>query len=176
MIITTKKEYLEYLARFISTDETRYYLKYIYFDADGSIVATDGHQFGYFKKAFKAPESFPEKGVAINIDKTILSTLKAYKIKGAEIDIEIDNYKASILGITTDILTYRDYPDWKIVLNYTAEAVQAIGLNPKLLKNFQIKLPIKMEFTGVNSAIEITVPEYKDEFRGFLMPCRLSNR
>lgn len=173
--ITVKKQYVEYLSRFASKEEVRYYLNGVYFDKrDNALASTDGHRLGYIENAFTADSELPEDGYIIKFSKQALSLLKSFK-HAEDIEIIIDDNKASlnVWGSQMSLeLIDAAYPDWRRVCTDESEAIKQIGLNPKLLKDFQIKQFVRLEFSGVTNPIRVVVPELP-EFYGLLMPARV---
>ena len=173
--ITVKKSYVEYLNRFASTEEVRYYLSGLFFDKqENTLVATDGHRLGVIKNAFTHEGEFAESGYIIKFSKQALSLLKSFKY-AEDIEITINDNKASLnvwgSQISLEIID-ADYPNWRRICTEESEAITKIGLNPKLLKDFQIKDFVRLEFTGDTSPIRVIVPELP-EFYGLLMPARV---
>ena len=78
--ITVKKSYVEYLSRFTSKEESRYYLNGLFFDKqDNVLAATDGHRLGYIENGFTADSDMAESGYIVKFNKQALSLLKSFK-------------------------------------------------------------------------------------------------
>jgi DNA polymerase-3 subunit beta len=175
MIIKVKKQYVEYLSRFASKEEVRYYLNGVYFDKkDNALAATDGHRLGYIENAFTADSELPEDGYIIKFSKQALSFIKSFKY-AEEIEIIIEE-KAAVVQVwgasmSLDLID-GIYPDWRRVTKTEPEAVSEIGLDGGYLKDFVIKKPLKLSFNGTTAAICVEVSEIP-EFKGLLMPCRV---
>ena len=174
--ITVKKQYVEYLSRFVHVGrDSRYYLEGIYFDKNElALASTDGHRLGAIRNGFFYEGEFAEYGYIIKFSKEVLSFIKSFKFAD-ELDIIIDGDSAvlNICGASMSLeLIDASYPDWRRVCTEESEAIRQIGLNPKLLKDFQIKQFVRLEFSGVTNPIRVIVPELP-EFYGLLMPARV---
>ena len=174
--ITVKKTYVEYLNRFVSTGkDSRYYLEGIYFDKNElAIASTDGHRLGVVKNAYFYEGEFNEDGYIVKFSKEALSLLKSFKY-AEEVEVIIEDNKATLNVFGSQIsleIIDADYPNWRRICTEESEAITKIGLNPKLLKDFQIKEFVKLEFTGATSPIRVVVSELP-EFYGLLMPARV---
>lgn len=173
--ITVKKQYVEYLSRFASKEESRYYLNGLFFDKqDNVLVATDGHRLGYIENGFTADSDMAESGYIVKFNKQALSLLKSFK-HAEEFEVIIDDNKASlnVWGSQMSLeLIDATYPDWRRVTHDESQAVTEIGLDGGYVKDFMIKKPLKLSFCGVTNAIRVEVPELP-EFKGLLMPCRV---
>ena len=175
MIIKVKKQYVEYLSRFASKEEVRYYLNGIYFDKkDNALASTDGHRLGYIENGFTADSELPEDGYIIKFSKQALSFIKSFK-HADEIDIIIED-KAAVIQVWGASMSLElidaSYPDWRRVTHDESEAVTEIGLDGGYVKDFMIKKPLKLSFCGTTAPIRVEVPEIP-EFKGLLMPCRV---
>ena len=173
--ITVKKSYVEYLSRFTSKEESRYYLNGLFFDKqDNVLAATDGHRLGYIENGFTADSDMAESGYIVKFNKQALSLLKSFK-HAEEFEVIIDDNKASlnIWGSQMSLeLIDASYPDWRRVTHDESQAVTEIGLDGGYVKDFMIKKPLKLSFCGTTAPIRVEVPEIP-EFKGLLMPCRV---
>ena len=174
--ITVKKSYIEYLSRFVHVGrDSRYYLEGIYFDKNElALASTDGHRLGAIKNGFFYEGDFAEYGYIIKFSKEVLSFIKSFKFaEELEITINDDSAVLNICGASMSLeLIDSTFPDWRRVCTDESEAIKQIGLNPKLLKDFQIKQFVRLEFSGVTNPIRVIVPELP-EFYGLLMPARV---
>lgn len=174
MIITVKKDWAEYLNRFVSTEQSRYYLQGVFFDPEeNAICGTDGHRLGYFKGGFTADSDMPKDGYIIKFEKGFFTKVKSF----SDLELTIDGRRVFCADIYAGEVIDGNFPNWRNVLpKDTPEVTQEIGFNPYLLKDFAVdkRHPIcKLVFRGKMSPVEVFTPEYP-EFCGLIMPCRVN--
>ncbi len=173
-MIKVKKQYLEYLARFVAKEEARYYLQGIYFDKENrALVATNGKQLGWIADAFEGELS---KSRTVEISKPALMALKSLK-KLEYVELEETDRGLVLMDCSTQMtMPYVDgtFPDWQRVVNSASEPVENIGLDPRLLADFKIKTPVLMIFSGKAGAIKVYIHEIEN-FEGLLMPCNVKD-
>lgn len=175
-MITVKKQHLEYLARFVATEETRYYLMGIYFDKDkNTLVATDGHRLGYIKQAWQGEL---EESKIVKVTKAALSVIKGLKrLETIELN---ETEKGLILsdGEQQVLLPFinAEYPDWRKISKVVTGSIAHFGIDPKLLKDFQIKQPVVIVPQCSNTNPMVVLVDEIPEFRGLIMPVRISSK
>lgn len=176
-MITVKKQHLEYLARFVATEETRYYLMGVYFDKDkNTLVATDGHRLGYIEQAW---EGELEESKIVKITKAALQLMKTTMKKFEIVNLEVTE-KGLIMsdGEQQVLLPFIDssYPDWRKISKVVTGSIAHFGINPKLLKDFQIKQPVVIVPQCSNLNAMVVLVDEIPEFRGLIMPVRISSK
>ena len=174
MKITVKKDWAEYLNRFVSTESSRWYLNGVFFDPEeNAICGTDGHRLGYFKAAFTADAELPKGGYIIKFEKGFFTKVKNF----SDLELTIEGSRVFWADIYAGEVIDGSFPDWRNVLpKDTPEATPEIGFNPYLLKDFAVdkKHPTcKLIVRGKTSPVEVLTTEYP-EFCGLIMPCRVN--
>ena len=166
--------------RFITTEETRYYLKGVYIhkaeDRPGIfLVATDGHTLGLW---YDKEGTIEGESQIISISKDQLSLLNKVKNKeGSILTIDSHSIKYNEMKFQFDNSIYIDgsFPDYKRIINVENKQINNIAFNPTYIKKFEFKknLAIQLYFETPNSPMKITVNGYPS-FVGVLMPMKIS--
>lgn len=174
-MITVKKQHLEYLARFVSTDEVRYYLQGVYFDKDNNtLVATDGRRLGYIEHAW---EGELEESKIVKVTKAALQLMKSSLKRFERISMEVTEKGLMLYDGEQQVLLpfiNATYPDWRNVAKVVRGSISYFGIDPKLLKDFQIKKPVVIVPQSDNTSAMTVLVQEIPEFRGLIMPVRLS--
>lgn len=175
MKITVKKDWAEYLNRFVSTELSRWNLNGVFFDPEeNAICATDGLRLGYFKDAFTADSEMPKDGYIIKFEKGFFGKVKNF----SDLELSIEGSRVFVAGFYAGEVIDGTFPTWRNVLpKDSPEATQQIGFNPYLLKEFAIDkkhAACRLVFHGEMSAVEVFTAVYP-EFCGLIMPCRVAN-
>lgn len=173
MIISVKKDWVEYTNHFVSTEERRWYLNGVFFDPqENAICGTDGHCLGCFKNAFVANEKMPKDGYIIKFEKGFFAKVKNF----SDLDLTIEGSRVFCADIYAGEVIDGSFPAWRNVMpKDSPQAITQIGFNPYLLKGFAIdkKHPnCKLVFHGEKEAVEVYSPKF-DEFQGLIMPVRM---
>ena len=174
-MIIVKKQHLEYLARFASTEEVRYNLQGVYFDKDNNtLVATDGRRLGYIEYAW---EGELKESKIVKVTKAALQLMKSSFKHFEHLNMEVTDKGLMLYDGEQQVLMpfiNATYPDWRNVAKVVRGSISHFGINTKLLKDFQIKKSVVIVPQNNNtSAIAVLVEEIP-EFRGLIMPVRLS--
>lgn len=174
-MITVKKQHLEYLARFASTEEVRYNIQGVYFDKDNNtLVATDGVRLGYIEQAW---EGELKESKIVKVTKAALQLMKS-SLKHLEyISMEVTDKGLMLYdGEQQVLMPFIDapYPNWRNAAKVVRGSISHFGINTKLLKDFQIKKPIVIVPQNDNTCAMTVLVEEIPEFRGLIMPVILS--
>jgi len=166
--------------RFITTDDSRYYLKGVYIHKAQNkpgifLVATDGHTLGLW---YDKEGTIEGDSQIISITKDQLSLLNKVKNKEDSI-LTIDEYsiKYNDMKFQFDISIFIDgsFPDYKRIINVENKEINNIALNPTYMKKFEFKKnsAVQLYFETASSPMKVTVSGYPG-FVGVLMPMKIS--
>lgn len=174
MIITVKKDWAEYLNRFVSTEQSRWYLNGVFFDPEeNAICGTDGHRLGYFKQGYTASEKMPENGYIIRFEKGFFTKVKNFQ----DLELTIESNRVFCADIYAGEVIDGTFPNWRNVLpKDSPEEVKQIGFDPTILKDFAASkrnVVCRLVFHGETNAVEVFTAVYP-EFCGLIMPCRVN--
>ena len=174
-MITVKKQHLEYLARFASTKDAPYKLQGVYFDKDNNtLVATDGRCLGYIEHAW---EGELKESKIVKVTKAALQLLKSSFKNFEYLNMEVTDKGMMLYDGEQQVLMpfiYAVYPYWRNLTKFERGSISYFGINPKLLKDFQIKRPVVIVPQSDNTSAMAVLVEEIPEFRGLIMPVVLS--
>jgi hypothetical protein len=149
-----------------SKDDLRPVLQHVYFDS-GFMLATEGH---ILVKAAVQHFSHFDKSEVDTLNGKFIHKNTFKKIIACEQVIITENGVQDLA--TKDVYAFSNveqkYPNFDSVIPTKVEAIESIGINPKIaatlmkvLSNPEITT-IKLEFSGVNKGIKITTPGYNE--------------
>lgn len=194
MRIRVKKDYVQYLQKFCSVEETRRFLMGINFDfAEKSLCATDGHRLAYISEnGFETDckSGNWEKIPALIIQFHLPSIKKlSKKLEYLDLDVNLDSLKVKLeSGETIGMIIEGNFPPFKHLFpkEGTEEKIDCIGINPDLLKDFYVKKVVsvnhvyyeggvKLTFYGKEKAVKVDVINLP-EIKGLIMPMRIKEK
>ncbi len=178
-----------------STDSTRFNLNSVRFEADGSLVATDGHMLAVVKASEEAGAGLEPFEISLESAKTLSKGTRGKTNLGAGIDRDATNGNGSLrvtLGDGSALelpkLAQGDdgfYPDWRQVIPKDDRKIEhRVGLSLHVLERMvQIarqatetrkgeQRVLEFEFGGEFEPVKVTDPK-DDALTIVLMPCRI---
>lgn len=186
-----------YMSRFVSDDETRYYLRGVFIDlVNGRMVATDGHRLGLLKPfTDEARFACNEASVILSANKTLLQACKATRYEQKWLRLFVDRVEviSTSVNMETTAEAMRDYdgpvaitlpalscyidgtfPDYDRIIPDTVEPMDSAPFNAEYLSSFSG--PVKDEkgivLASSGKGMPALVANGDPRFIGVIMPFR----
>lgn len=179
-----------------SQDETRYNLNGIYFDGDGTSVATDGHVLGRIVPFGRSlgRQDRPTKGSAFILAlEAVKDLIRRTKAKGSSVMLDVDDKRSRSIQDAEHRNTYEvidgEFPKWKQIhkkpskaatkhtLCLSAEVLEKVLAASRQFTGTTKGAALKLEFTFVEDNlapvfIEVLDKETSDSIEFSAMPMR----
>lgn len=195
MKIITKASYVDIVSKFVDKEESRPYLRGVFFEKHPkkglTIVATNGYNMGIIYDENGVIDLPPEQnGIVLPISQAMTGIIKKAKtervfsyINGVSsiVSCDISNHKAcATLSKDHVYIEYVEpidstFPDWQRALpNGEFKPIPRFSFNPKYLSMFEIKSHegVSIFCPDESSPALVKIPSIP-EFMGVLMPMRV---
>lgn len=174
MLITLPADNLRAIVPFVAKKDMRDYLNGVHFRKDGTLEASNGHAGAKFLQG------------SSNRDNSFIVE-STFKIPGAALQVDIDTEACTVVysnklqqtvGVEVCRVIDARFPDMDRAMGVKTEAVEAIGLDVRLVDLFiratkHLKFGgCQFTFAGTMGGVIVTHPAMPD-WKAIVMPCRL---